>query len=337
MHLIALVEKAGHVCCRYRVAAFRPFLERAGHTVEVCPLPRDWWSRFRLLHRFQGADVILQRRLLPAWQLALLRRRARWLAFDFDDAVFLRDSFSPRGLHHAGRLRRFAHTVRACDAVCAGNAFLFDHAARWAGPHKVHLVPTCVDPARYPLARHTRDGTDGRVRLVWLGSASTLQGLARVRPLLEELGRRVPGIELQLICDDFFDLEALPVCKCSWAEETEAEELAGADVGIAWVPDDLWSRGKCGLKVLQYLAAGLPVVANPVGVHPEMVRHGETGLLARTADEWVTAVARLALDPALRRRMGEAGRRLVEEQYSVAEGAGRWLRLLGDAPARRCA
>jgi glycosyltransferase involved in cell wall biosynthesis len=94
------------------------------------------------------------------------------------------------------------------------------------------------------------------------------------------------------------------------------------------VPDDPWSRGKCGLKVLQYQAAGLPVIANPVGVQAELVRNGETGLLARTAYEWVAAVRRLAYDPELRRRLGAAGRRTVEERYSVEAGARTWVERL---------
>ncbi|MGH7221957.1 MAG: glycosyltransferase, partial [Gemmataceae bacterium] len=105
-------------------------------------------------------------------------------------------------------------------------------------------------------------------------------------------------------------------------------EIARADIGISWIPDDSWSRGKCGLKVLQYLAAGLPVIANPVGVQVEMVKHGETGFLAQTPAEWIEAVRRLAQDPELRIRMGRAGRRLVETRYSVAVGAASWVRLL---------
>ena len=104
--------------------------------------------------------------------------------------------------------------------------------------------------------------------------------------------------------------------------------MATSDIGISWLPDDTWSQGKCGLKVLQYMAAGLPVVANPVGVQAEMVRHGETGFLAETPDQWAEAVGRLARDPALRRTMGRAGRRRVETGFSVAFGAGRWLEVL---------
>jgi glycosyltransferase involved in cell wall biosynthesis len=336
VHLIALVDSPEHVCCRYRVEAFRPFLERAGHSLELYPWPRSWWRRFRLPHDLRHADAVLvQRRLLSGWELARLRRAAPLLLFDFDDAVFLRDSYSPRGLHSTGRLRRFAATVRAADAVVAGNPFLRDAALRWAAPERVHVVPTCVEPARYAPAAHRHKGEG--VQLVWVGSASTLRGLATLRPVLEEVGRRCPGLCLKLVCDQFLQLRQLPVVACPWSEAGEAAEVAAADVGISWVPDDLWSRGKCGLKVLQYMAAGLPVVANPVGVQAELVWHGTTGFLVDTAEGWVAAVGRLARDPDLRRRLGEAGRRLVERDYSVRAGAERWLAVLAGLRGGRAA
>ncbi len=325
MHLTALVESPDHVCCRYRIAAFRPFLEQAGHTLELIALPRRWWDRVWLYRRLHGANVVLQRKLLPPWELALLRRSARRLLFDFDDAVFHRDSYAPRGIHHAGRMHRFAATVRAADAVIAGNAFLAAHASRWAGSARVSVVPTCVDPARFPTpGPRSNDG----VRLVWVGSSSTLRGLEAVRPMLEELGRRLPGVRLKIICDRFLRFDPLPVIACPWTAAGEASEIAAGDVGVSWVPDDDWSRGKCGLKVLQYMAAGLPVVANPVGVHTEMVRDGETGFLAATTEQWVEAVGRLAQNPELRRRMGRAGRQLLEAKYTASRGVVYWLNLL---------
>jgi glycosyltransferase involved in cell wall biosynthesis len=326
VHLVALVDSPTHVCCRYRLAAFRPYLEEAGHTLELCPLPRRWWSRWALFRRLRGASVVLQRRLLPRWELARLRRQVQWLVFDFDDAVFLRDSYSNRGLHDPRRLGRFAATVSACDAVVAGNGFLAEQAARWAGNHRVQVIPTCIDPFRYQLRRPDAAGA-GRT-LVWIGSSSTLQGLEAIAPLLEELGRRVPGLRLKVICDRFPRFESLPVDRCPWSAAGEAVELARGDIGISWIPDDLWSRGKCGLKVLQYMAAGLPVIANPVGVHPEMIRHGETGLLAATTDQWREAVIRLSGDTGLRDRLGQAGRRRVEAHYGVACGARAWLDVL---------
>jgi glycosyltransferase involved in cell wall biosynthesis len=327
MHWIALVESPDHVCCRYRLSAFQPHLERAGHTLELHPFGRRWWSRLWEVRRLRGANVILQRRLLPALELALLRRMVKHLIFDFDDAIFLRDSYSPRGLRHPGRMRRFAATVRVSDAVVAGNSFLAEQAARWARPDRVHVIPTCVDPVHYTPRRRLTPKDEG-LELVWVGSSSTLQGLERIAPLLEEVGQSVPGARLKLICDRFLKLRHLPVVECPWSEAGEAEAITASDVGISWIPDDFWSRGKCGLKVLQYMAAGLPVVANPVGVHPEMVRPGETGFLADSPREWVEALTRLSWDVQLRQRMGQAGRERLQTEYSVEAGAERWLMLL---------
>jgi hypothetical protein len=158
-----------------------------------------------------------------------------------------------------------------------------------------------------------------------IGSSSTLRGLELRRPLWERIGRAVPGVRLRVICDRFPKFESMPVVAVPWSESTEAGELAISDVGVSWVPDDLWSQGKCGLKVLQYQAAGLPVLANPVGVQAEMVAPGVSGLLASTDEEWVEAVRRLADDPALRLRMGRAARASAESGYSVAAWAGTFL------------
>jgi glycosyltransferase involved in cell wall biosynthesis len=327
VEVVALVESESHVCCRYRLAAFRTALEAAGYVLSLRPLPRSLWGRVQLYRSLRSADVVvIQRRLLPGIELALLRRRARRLVFDFDDAVWLRDSYSPKGFESRKRARRFREVVAAADLVFAGNDYLAAEAAAHTPADRVAVVPTCVDPAAYPVASH--DGPAGVVRLVWVGSSSTLQGLGRLRGTLEAVGRAVPGARLKLVCDRFLTLDHLPVDAIPWSAATEAAEIASADVGIGWVPDDPWSRGKCGLKVLQYQAAGLPVVANPVGVQAALIRDGETGFRAETADEWVSAVRRLAEGPELRRRLGAAGRQQVEERYSVAAGGRLWIEQL---------
>ena len=188
------------------------------------------------------------------------------------------------------------------------------------------MVPTCIDLTRYTpqTARPERE----HLELAWIGTASTLQGLGRAHELFETLGRAIPGLKLKLICDRSIDFNHLPVVLSRWSEATEADEIASADIGISWIPDDPWSQGKCGLKVLQYMAAGLPVIANPVGVHPQMIEHGVHGFLASTAAEWIDAVYTLQRDPALRQRMGRAARLRVEEQYSTEVGGAIWLSLL---------
>src|SRR5262249_42751297 len=154
-----------------------------------------------------------------------------------------RDSYASHGQYSYLRRRRFAAMMRAADAVVAGNAFLSVQATRWAAPDKVHVIPTCIDPERYGQAKHKRQG-DG-VQLVWVGSSSTLRGLELVRPLLEEIGQRCPGLRLKLICDRFLKLGRLAVLPCAWSSATETAEIADADIGISWLPDDTWSRGKC--------------------------------------------------------------------------------------------
>jgi hypothetical protein len=216
--------------------------------------------------------------------------------------------------------------VSACDLVVAGNEYLASEAARYTPHERVVVIPTCVEPATYPL--HSLRSGPG-VQLVWIGSQSTLRGLERFTQVLSAVGRAVPGTRLKLICDRFIKIPDLPTGECAWSEATEAAEIASADVGISWVPDDPWSRGKCGLKVLQYQAAALPVIANPIGVHTEMVRAEETGFRATTAEQWIAAVTRLSTDGALRRRLGQTGRRDVELNYSVAAGSRRWLTALG--------
>ena len=332
MRLVALVSSADHVCCRYRLRAFQPLLNQAGHTLELRPLPRSWLARWRLFRQLKGASVVLQRHLLRRWDLAVLRRSVHRLVFDFDDAVFSRDSYASKGIHDPAKLRRFAATVRASDAVVAGNGFLAERAESHCGPGRVHVIPTCVEPGLYPLDS-PKENDDGKT-MVWVGSSSTLQGLEAIAPLLDSVGQGVPGTRIKVICDRFPHFSRLPVVPCRWSESGEAGEIGTADIGISWVPDDPWSRGKCGLKVLQYMAAGLPVVANPVGVHTEMVRHGETGFLATTSAEWRDAVARLCADGEMRRRFGLAGRALVESRYSVAAGARAWQGVIGllDAP-----
>jgi glycosyltransferase involved in cell wall biosynthesis len=323
VRIAALVESEDHVCCRYRLAAFQASFARAGHLLKIHPLPRHPLGRLRIGHDLADADaVIIQRKLLPPWTIALLRRRVNRLIFDFDDAVWLRDSFSSRGFDDTRRANRFRSTVAACDLVVAGNDYLADKAAEYISHDRIVVIPTCVDPTIYPVSQHQNHTTP---QLVWVGSESTLKGLQQFTQTLSDVGRAVPGIRLKLICDRFLQIPHMPVDTCLWNLDCETEEIASADVGISWVPDDPWSRGKCGLKILQYQAAGLPVVANPVGVHSDMVRNGITGYTASSTEEWVAAITRLAKKSDLRQQLGLAGRQQVEQHYSIETGSRSWI------------
>jgi glycosyltransferase involved in cell wall biosynthesis len=329
MRLLALVDSPDHVCCRYRIRAFEPALKQAGWTLTCERLEPGAIFRVPQLKSAARYDsVILQRKLLPTWQLAILRRSARHLIFDFDDAVLFRDSYDSRGPSCSWRERRFAATVQAADAVVAGNDFLADCALRaGALAERVHLIPTCVEPRNYPLTEGSlrKNSTAESVDLVWIGSSSTLRGLVQKRDLWERLGREIRGLRLRVICDRYPDLWQIPIIPVPWTVESEARELAAGQIGISWMPDDLWSRGKCGLKVLQYQAAGLPVVANPVGLHIELIEPSVTGFLPTTENQWVECVQTLAADPLRRLKMGRLARQRVETGFSTEAWAGSFV------------
>ena len=326
MKALALLEAPDHVCGRYRVSAFAPALAASGWSLAVEGVASNPIARIRQLRRASQFDaVILQRKLLPGWQLAILRARTRRLIFDFDDAILYRDSYDSRGPLSQRRISRFAGSVRSADLVLAGNGFLAkcatEHGAR---SDRVRVVPTCIDTTSYPPKPEDAPD-DGRVRLVWIGSSSTFKGLEQRRSLLERLGREVPNLVLRVIADRFPTFEWLPVEPIAWSNASEAADLSGADIGISMVPDDLWTRGKCGLKTLQYGASGLPSIVDPVGVHPEIIEPGRNGFLPRSDDEWFECVRALAEDRDVRRRMGREARQMVEANTSVDAWSSRFV------------
>jgi len=342
--LVALIEAPDHVCYRYRIQPFEAAFASQGILVEASPIARGPLRRFRQFWRLRQADVvILQRKLLAPWEIVWLRKNSQNLIYDVDDAVFQRDSFHRKGPDSRYRWLRFRLTVGVSDLVFAGNAYLArcalavahsgsgfqggDEPIRPGKPTgKVVVVPTCVDPCHYSLAdpRASRKG----IRLVWIGSPATLPSLEQAACYLRAVHGRVPEAVLRVVCDRLPGLSGMPMELWKWSRQSEADALASADIGIAWMPEDSWSLGKCGLKVLQYMAAGLPVVANPVGVHREIIVDGCTGILASTSEEWAEGIFRLAFSPELRRRWGLAGRARLEEHFSPQVWAPRLVGLI---------
>jgi glycosyltransferase involved in cell wall biosynthesis len=328
MEVICLVESMEHVCCRYRLRQFQPYLAGRGVQLQYRELPRGSWSRWRAMGTLlRGSAILHQRRLLDPVSVRLLRRRAQRLLYDFDDALLYRDSHQAPHFVSLGRTWRFRSLMAAADTVLAGNAYLAELAAAAGAKGEIHVIPTCVDVLSYPLPdRPERVGRD--VRLVWIGSSRTLLYLEGLRPVLEKVCRAVPGLKVRVICDRFPAWGTVPVEQIRWSERTERQALAEADIGMAPLPDDPWTRGKCGLKVLQYMACGLPVVASPVGVQASLVVDGVTGFLARDPRDWVDAIVQLVQEPALRHSMGLAGRERALAHYDVRVWAPVLARLL---------
>lgn len=266
-------------------------------------------TRWRLLREVRSADavVVVRRTVGPVFR-RLLRRAAKQMVYDFDDAVFLNNngSMSPH------RYRRFAGMVRIMDRVWAGNDYLAE-AARRFNP-RVITIPTSLDPAAYDAQP---DKPARVIELVWIGSTSTRKYLEQAMPILELASAQVASLRLKIIAD--FDLppSRLTTLAVPWSQRTEALELARSHIGIAPMTDDPWTRGKCACKVLQYMAARLPVVSSLSGANRQIVQHGRTGLLVNEPGQWVDAIAQLAGDAALRSAMGRAGRERVEREFST--------------------
>lgn len=301
---------------RHRLAAHIPALADAGLRCDVDEFPRRRYGT-RVLgragHLREFDLLVIAKFKLEAGERWLVRRRARRIAYDFDDAIYFAkpDRLGAAPDRSPRRVRKFEAMCAFADLVTAGNDVLGEAARRTA--RRVEVVPTGIDLAPYRVPGLRGDGS----RVAWIGLPGNLPYLGLVEEALARVARRRPGLRLVVISDRKPEAFAAPVELCPWSRETEAEVLAGCGFGIMPLPDDDWTRGKGGFKLLQYMAAGLPTIASPVGINREITVDGDTGFLAATTDEWERAIERLAGDPALGARMGAAGRRRVDERYAL--------------------
>jgi glycosyltransferase involved in cell wall biosynthesis len=299
----------------YRIQHYFPYLRRQGVEVDLRVIPRGRISRSRLFGELPAYDLVyIQRRLLSPLDLFVLRRASKRLVYDFDDAVMYRSS---RHSNQVSLSRRWAfkRMVRTSDAVIAGNQFLKGEALRYVGEERVTVVPTAVDMERYPPKDYGEPGDS--ITVGWIGSGSTLWYLRNLMPVLETLYERCPRLKLKVVSDEFFDCPTVPIVKKKWALEDEVSDLQSFDIGLMPLTEDLWSQGKCGLKAVQYSAAGIPVVCSPIGINRDIVEDGLNGYWASMDDQWVERISRLVDDPPLRVKMGMEGRRRVERSFSV--------------------
>jgi glycosyltransferase involved in cell wall biosynthesis len=306
---ILFIAKSEHAAStRYRAIRYFDALKKNGWTPSHLA-KHGSLARFKLLTRAYRANVVvIQRKTFSIPYLFLLHLCSKHIIFDLDDAIFCRSN----GSASPTRMRRFAQVARRCQQIWAGNAYLAQAARRYNSA--TSIIPTSLEPEKYNIQATKPDDT---LDLVWIGSSSTRKYLMPAVPFLEKLTDRFPSLRLKIVAD--FDLpnHRFRTQAIQWSETGEAQALASAHIGIAPMEDNAWTRGKCGLKVLQYMAAGLPVVASPVGVNQEIIDHGITGFHAQSPEDWFTAVEKLIRNADLRRSMGEAGRRRVSQNFSI--------------------
>jgi glycosyltransferase involved in cell wall biosynthesis len=324
MRLLILSNNPDRASFRQRIGIHISALEQRGVTCEVARLPAGTWSRRRLFLQAKTFDgTLLHRKMLNAWDAFWLGRSSRKLIYDFDDAIMYKDR-KPENVSRI-RFQRFARSVRLADAIIAGNDYLADHARRYDS--KVTVLPTGLDLRPYTIVPPRAD--DGNLRLVWIGSRSTLKYLEDIGPALERIGAKHKNVVLRIIADEFFDLDGMKAEKVPWSLEGEAENLIACDIGLAPLPDNAFTRGKCGFKIHQYHAAALPVVASPVGVNAEYVRDEVTGFHATSLEQWVQVLDKLLADSVRRKSMGQEGRKDVE-RFSLDEIGSRFCDIVMD-------
>lgn len=335
---------------RFRFEQYLPYLEENGWTCELAPLvdeATDRWlyqpggylkkARFGLRafrQRLQElktlndyAVVLVQREAFMTgttrFERAYAQARPAFL-YDFDDAIWQPNvSEANRLLGFLKNPRKTEVQIAQADYVLAGNAYLAEYARRFN--ERVEVFPTTVDTDHHrPLeVPRSRPG----VCIGWSGSQTTYDlHFPLIVPVLDRLLKRYgDGIYLKVIgthTDRFPQLQALSV---PWQAATEVEDMAEFDIGIMPLPNDEWSRGKCGLKGLTYMAMGIPTLMAPVGVNPEIITNGQNGYLPATDAEWENRLAALIDSEGLRHQMGEAGRQTVLERYSVVANRARYL------------
>lgn len=325
MKVLFLIQGREHPASRYRALQYIPCLERNGVQSDVAVFP-DGRAKWRALAgKMKQADVIfLQKKRLTPGRHRFIRRHSRArILYDVDDAVMYRSS---RASTHdsAKRMKAFARTCTWADFVIAGNGYLQGLAAEHN--ERTAVIPTSIDTTLYPAKRF--EAKQSQVILGWIGGRKSLVFLRELAPVFEELHAKHPETALKVVCNEFFDCPTMPVIKKEWAHEDEGADAASFDIGIAPLPDDVWSRGKCGTKLLQYMAAGVVPVASAVGVHREIIIDGRNGHLADTPEMWLERIERLILDREARRRMGLEARRTVERRYSLAASAPKMLHIL---------
>ena len=291
--------------------------------------------RLRDLNVARRYDLVLVHResmpIGPAWVERMLRMMRIPYAFDFDDAIYLANASTVnRRLVWLKGAHKTVTAAGLADMVLAGNPYL----AQWAeriGAARVVVVPSTIDTGLYRPAGFGETGAP--LCVGWSGSATTIEHLRLIEPTLREL-QRERGIRIRVIGEPSYRIDGAAVETLPWRAATEVDDLRPIDIGVMPLPDDEWTRGKCGMKALQYMALGIPTVLSPVGVNRGIARDG-AALLASSPSEWGRVLRQLLDDRDLRGRVGRAGRARVEHEYSVSATLPIWENVLRTAAVSR--
>lgn len=348
MRILALTKYGSLAAStRQRFLQYVPYLREFGLEVQHSPLLgndyvrhlgsatskisifllREYLERMRLVVSASKYDLLwIQYELfpyLPAMfeRLGLLPQRP--LVFDFDDAIFNMYDNASNALVRSILRGKLAPLLRRADLCCCGNSYLMKYTQRFCS--NTMVLPTVVDTKCYKPKKRTSSSLPV---IGWIGSSSTAVYLKPLLPLLSHLA--ASGIaRVKIVGAGNCISASVPNFEIlEWSQKREIADVQSMDIGIMPLPDDEWARGKCGFKLIQYMACGIPVIASPVGMNNEIVGDGTSGYLAKSIDEWRIAVTRLIAQPEERLRLGKSGRARVVRDYSTRTHAPRLVAAL---------
>ncbi len=297
--------------------------------------------RYNIVRSVQQYDAVYLYReaalLGPPVFERMIKQAGVPIVFDFDDAIFIRYKSPTNGylsyLKFPGKIKDIC---RMSSHVMTGNEYLADYAREVN--ENVTVIPTTIDTNKYRFRE--KSDTGDKIVIGWTGSHSTVKYLDTLRPVWQRLAKE-ENFRLRVIGTPHYEIEGVEVEAIKWQSATETEDLQPLDIGVMPLTDDIWTRGKCGMKALQYMALGIPAVCSPVGVNSDIIQDGENGLLAADTDEWVEKLKLLIRSTELRKKLGAEGRKTIEKTYSAKIQAPRvyqiFASLVGKSTVNRAA
>ena len=197
--------------------------------------------------------------------------------------------------------------------VIAGNEFLANYALNFN--KNVIIIPSTIDTEKYTIKEAK---AEKEIVIGWSGSFSTIEHFETAKEALKAIKDRYNDkVVFEVIGDPNYRCDILGIIGKAWDANTEVEDLQYFDIGIMPLPDNEWTKGKCGMKGLQYMAAGIPTIMSPVGVNSKIIEDGENGFLAATTEEWINKLSLLIDSAELRKKFASNGRKEVERKYSI--------------------
>ncbi len=282
-------------------------------------------GRFRCLIHIRKYDVVVLQRetwpLLYPFMDVLITSLAKKCIFDMDDAIFSYRNDRSRWLRCFVPDDFPKFFLRRCNRVLVANEYLLEYARKHC--QDVVIIPTCVDASEYPVDEKKYQ-SDGPVQIGWIGSPSTAVYLKIVEPVLQRLAQQVDFIFIVIGVTEYA-LKGVKTRAAGWQRQTEIRDICSFDIGIMPLPDDEWTRGKSGTKILQYMAAGVPSIAADIGANKKIITDGVNGFLAGSEQEWFDKLILLISNVELRKKMGQNGRNSITDSYTISAWLNNWL------------